>query len=698
MTQCEFCLTCIRNNLPMSSLIEGYNYDIFISYRQKDNKHDGWVTEFVNNLKGELESTFKEEIGVYFDINPHDGLLETHDVDASLKEKLKCLIFIPIISRTYCDPKSFAWEHEFKAFVEMASKDQFGLKVKLPNGNVASRVLPIRIYDLSNADIKLCENLFGGYFRNVEFVFERPGVNRPLRPEDDEKINLKKNGYRDQINKVGNAIQEIVSGLRKEPIKPISERKEGLFIEDKIIRQKSIIVLPFDNLSSDPEQEYFSDGLTEEIITDLSYIHNLLVISRSSAMTFKGSNKTIPEIAREVNVRYVLEGSVRKSGNNLRIIAQLIDAVADTHIWAEKYNGTLDDIFEIQEKVAQSISAALKLKITSMERSKITEVPIADINSYQLYLQAKSYAFTFTEAGLDKATRLINQALENSGENALLYASRAIVQWQYHNAGFKPIPDILDIAEGDVKKSLELDSNCVAAYEAKAYIAYTKGDLEVSVTNFRKSHSAESQSMLGYIYALAGQKHLAKEHTVQGVQSDPLNPMILATYAFSEIFSGNFASADNYLLKACELTNENSMYHYYHSLILIYSGDSENALSTCQLLNQRDSGIFGEMAKMWKAAVEKKEPDFENQVQILKEYGLHDKEVSWWIADCSALMGKVEDTFYWLNNSIEQGLINDVFFSKFDPILAILRDDPRFVALMDKAKEKQHRFKINLEK
>ena len=105
----------------MASIITGYSYDIFISYRQKDNKYDGWVTEFVDNLKKELEATFKEEISAYFDINPHDGLLETHDVDASLKDKLKCLVFIPIISRTYCDPKSFAWEHEFKAFVELAS-------------------------------------------------------------------------------------------------------------------------------------------------------------------------------------------------------------------------------------------------------------------------------------------------------------------------------------------------------------------------------------------------------------------------------------------------------------------------------------------------------------------------------------------------------------------------------------------------
>ena len=116
----------------MASLIHGYEYDIFISYRQKDNKGDRWVSEFVEALKTELESTFKEEISVYFDINPSDYLLETYDVDASLKDKLKCLVFIPVISRTYCDPKSFAWNYEFKAFTEQVSGDQFGLKVKLP--------------------------------------------------------------------------------------------------------------------------------------------------------------------------------------------------------------------------------------------------------------------------------------------------------------------------------------------------------------------------------------------------------------------------------------------------------------------------------------------------------------------------------------------------------------------------------------
>ncbi|TFH39804.1 MAG: hypothetical protein E4G94_10605, partial [ANME-2 cluster archaeon] len=210
----------------MSSVIEGYTYDIFISYRQKDNKGDRWVSEFVDALKDELESTFKEEISVYFDINPHDGLLETHDVDESLKEKLKCLVFIPIISRTYCDPKSFAWEHEFIAFVEQASKDQFGLKVKLPGGNVASRVLPIQIHDLDDEDIKLCESILGSVLRGIEFIYKESGIDKPLAPDDDEKKNLNNTKYRIQVIKVAHAIKEIILGLNSEPVTPVKEKTQ----------------------------------------------------------------------------------------------------------------------------------------------------------------------------------------------------------------------------------------------------------------------------------------------------------------------------------------------------------------------------------------------------------------------------------------------------------------------------------------
>jgi hypothetical protein len=199
----------------MASLIPGFNYDVFISYRQKDNKNNGWVSEFVDNLRRELETTIKEEISVYFDINQFDGLLETHDVKASIEEKLKSLVFIPILSRIYCDPRSYAWEHEFKAFIEQASQDQFGLKILLINGNVASRVLPVRIYDLCSDDIKIVERKLG-VIRSIDFIYHSKGVNRPLREWDDDVIKATNQlFYRDQINKVANAIDEIISSMKR---------------------------------------------------------------------------------------------------------------------------------------------------------------------------------------------------------------------------------------------------------------------------------------------------------------------------------------------------------------------------------------------------------------------------------------------------------------------------------------------------
>src|SRR5258706_15653685 len=161
----------------MPSLITGYEYDIFISYRQKDNKGDHWVTEFVNALETELEATFKEDISIYFDANAHDGLLETHNVDKSLEDKLKCLIFVPIISQTYCDPKSFAWQHEFCEFNKLSRADRLGGDVKLSNGNVASRILPIRIHELDAADKVTIENEIGGVLRAIDFIYKEAGVN-----------------------------------------------------------------------------------------------------------------------------------------------------------------------------------------------------------------------------------------------------------------------------------------------------------------------------------------------------------------------------------------------------------------------------------------------------------------------------------------------------------------------------------------
>jgi TolB-like protein/Flp pilus assembly protein TadD len=410
----------------MSSILEGYNYDIFISYRQKDNKYDGWVTEFVENLKKELEATFKEEISVYFDVNPHDGLLESHDVDASLKEKLKCLIFIPIISKTYCDPNSFAWEHELKAFAEQASKDHFGLMVKLSNGNVTSRILPVRIHEITECDVKLFETIAGSFLRGIEFIYKEPGVNRPLRSnEENQSANLNHTFYRNQVNKVSNAIQEIILAIQHpeqrsnfySPKKLLSESVSskksiskiitgaiiaitlivaGILFFQKFINsddkgENSIAVLPFYSMSADSSNQYLADGMMDAILTHLTKINDLRVISRTSVEQYRKTKKTTDEIGGELNVNYILEGSFQKSGDSIRLIAQLIRVGKEGHIWSDIYDRLWNNVFSVQTEVASKIASELKGVLTSAEMKMINEKPTENLEAYQAYLRGLYY-------------------------------------------------------------------------------------------------------------------------------------------------------------------------------------------------------------------------------------------------------------------------------------------------------------------
>ena len=215
----------------MASIYSGFEYDIFISYRHNDNAYDGWVTEFVENLRKELVATVKDKLTVFFDENPEDGLMESHSVDHTIASKIKALIFIPIVSQTYCDTASFAWNNEFLLFNKAASGDRYGREIKLSNGNIASRILPIRIHEIEKADVRLLENVLQGVLRSIDFIYQAQGVNRPLRPKDDDRQdNVNNTIYRNQINKVANAIKEIVQGVKSLDLNshPNEEHQESM--------------------------------------------------------------------------------------------------------------------------------------------------------------------------------------------------------------------------------------------------------------------------------------------------------------------------------------------------------------------------------------------------------------------------------------------------------------------------------------
>jgi TolB-like protein/Tfp pilus assembly protein PilF len=555
----------------MPSLITGYEYDIFISYRQKDNKHDGWVTEFVSQLKGELEATFKEDISIYFDENPSDGLLETHSVDKSLEGKLKCLIFMPIISQTYCDSKSFAWQHEFCAFNKLSKEDQFGRDIKLSSGNVASRILPVKIHNLDPDDKTLLENEMGGALRSIEFIFKSAGVNRPLNPSDNPDKNLNKTYYRDQINKVANAVKEIITAIKKhdqqigEGPKEVNNAKPGklknlktrfiiasflilalivlvyIFIP-KMFKStgpgdKSIAVLPFTNLSNDPEQEYFSDGIVEAILDNLFKVGELNVTSGTSTKKYKNTELSIKEIGRELGVSSVLEGSVQKVGSNVRIVAQLIDVKTDAHLWSEIYDRNISDIFSIQSEVAQNVARELRATLTSEEKGKIEKNQTNNPEAYNLYLQGRYFWNKRTKDGLNKSVEYFKKAIATDQNYALAYAGLADAYFIQAYWNWIPWNEGTTKSKESVLRALEIDKNLAEAHTVLgALLNYkewkweeARKELKLAIKlnpNFVTAHHYYSE-----LLNILNQNDEARKQINIALQLDPFLPVLHALSA-----------------------------------------------------------------------------------------------------------------------------------------------------------------------
>jgi len=709
----------------MSSLIPGYEYDIFISYRQKDNKHDGWVTEFVDNLKGELESTFKEEISVYFDINPHDGLLETHDVDESLKDKLKCLVFIPIISRTYCDPKAFAWEHEFKTFVDQASKDQFGLKLKLPNGNVASRVLPISIYDLDPDDIKLCESVLGGILRGIDFIYAEPGVNRPLKPDDDEKINLNKTKYRNQINKVGNAIKDIITAIRHhepkleevaqkayEPVIIPRKSKKTTIIAVTIIAlaliilgfifipklfkpeeqlEKSIAVLPFVNLSNDPEQEYFSDGIVEAILNHLFKVGELKVISSTSTKRYKNTELSIKEIAKELGVSSILEGSVQKIGDNVRITAQLIDAGTDVHLWSEIYDRHISDIFRIQSEVAQNVASELKTTLTAESRQQIRKNETENPEAYNLYLQGRFHMQKRNMEGFNRSIEYFQKAIAEDPDYSLAYAGLADVYFLIAWWDLMPKPEAYARSKEYAEEALHLDKDLAEAHTVLGGILYwnewkweeARKELQLAVElnpNFVPAHQYYSE-----LLDILNERSEARKHINIAMELDPFFYMEHSMSGLYYENEGRYKEAlDEYKIVQ-ELNPEANLWQDFFINYVIQGEDLtaievlEHALEENRLW---DDSLPAEYADSFKDNISKS--DLTGILDLLIEIDLkRSPPLSMRLATLYIITGNTDEALDWLEKAFED-CESRIPRINSDYVISRLRSEPRFQALIEK--------------
>ncbi len=266
----------------------------------------------------------------------------------------------------------------------------------------------------------------------------------------------------------------------------------------------SIAVLPFVNRSQDPDQEYFSDGMTEDLITDLSKISGLFVISRNSVFSYKGAAVRHEEVSKELGVRYILEGSVRKAGNRIRITAQLIDATTDYHLWAERYDRQLDDIFALQDEVIQHIVSALAIQLTTGEQARVGTAPTQNLEAYDAFVRGREeYARRDREANL-QSRELFQQAIELDPEYAEAYAylgrtylTELINQWSSD-------PEIIEKIFAFGQKAVELNESQPTAHETLAYALLAKREHDEAIAEARKAISYDpnfAEAYISWVYA-----------------------------------------------------------------------------------------------------------------------------------------------------------------------------------------------------
>jgi len=471
--------------------------------------------------------------------------------------------------------------------------------------------------------------------------------------------------------------------------------------EGHINQDKSIIVLPFENISPDPDQEYFSDGLTEEIITDLSHIHDLLVISRSSAMTFKGTKKKIREIANDVNVRYVLEGSVRKAENKLRITAQLIDARNDSHIWAEKYNGDLEDIFEIQEQASRSIAEALKIKLSSREKEKIYHKPIDNAFAYDCYKRAFPEINSMSKERLDYGLNLLQKGLKITGENAVIYGGIALTYMMYANIGFEPDENITK-AEEFLRKALDIDPELPEAHLALGGIKVLKeGDARAAIDHWSRAHTTkpddpEIMIYLSLFYAFVGQNDAAKDLVDRCVIIDPINPLSDAIRGWYYLFTGSYYMAIDPLFAAYDLSPESDMHQFFKALVLLYNDRAGEAYDfICEVIDDSSMGIWPQVTIFMKYSIKQDKrkltsmltPEFVEQVQ-------RDLQHSYHLATFYSYMEEKETSLKWLENAVNRGFINYPLLAETDPLLENIRGEKRFKKLIERVKYEWEIFEV----
>src|SRR5262249_29106023 len=346
----------------------------------------------------------------------------------------------------------------------------------------------------------------------------------------------------------------------------------------------SIAVLPFQNMSGDPAQDYFADGVVEDIITGLSRIKWLFVIARNSTSVYKGQAVDLKKIGRELGVRYVVEGSVRKAGNRIRITGQLVDAATGAHVWADRYDGALDDIFELQDQITANVIGAVEPNLRQAEIDRARRKRPDSLDAYDLYLRAFPHAYANTPEEGREALRLLEQALRLEPNYA---AAHGIAAWcheqLYNRAGFREENKAATLRHGAAAIANGAD-DATALCMAGFAMAMVTRDYDAGISAIDRSLALNTSYAAGFAYsailrAFGGQYETAIEHALRAIRLNPLDPMSAQPYislVFSYLPLGRFEEAATAAGKSVQLNPRVSLRHGVHIVALGKLGRMED--------------------------------------------------------------------------------------------------------------------------
>jgi TolB-like protein len=453
---------------------------------------------------------------------------------------------------------------------------------------------------------------------------------------------------------------------------------------------KCIAVLPFLNLSNDPSLEYFSDGLTEELISHLSRLKDMRVISRTTSMKYKGTKKDIKTIGMETGASYIMEGSVRIHGNNLRITAQFVDANRDIHLWAESYNGTLDDIFDIQEKVSAKIVSEFRLQLTKDEKDSLQKRYTENTEAFQLYLQGRYFWNKRNEEGLNTAIRYFEKAIETDPDYALAWAGLADTYNLLGEFTNRSRRELYPKAKRAVSKALEIDNQLAEAHISFGLlIMLNEWDWINSGNEYQAGIKLNPNYATGHHWyaewlLFMGRTTEAIEEISIAVNLDPVSPAILKDQGMTFYYARQYDQAIDTANKTLELNPDFAT--AYRLLSLAYQGKGmfDKAIEE----NQRWGKYNGNKVKtdislaQIYAAAGRKEEALKIIEEVETEMALTGNDYRG-MALIYVALEKPDEAFEWLEKSYEQheeSLCN----LKVDPKLDSLRADPRFITMLHK--------------